>query len=398
MKPDRLRTFGLLIALYLAQGLPFGFFTQALPVLLRQLDVSLEHIGLSSLLAAPWMLKFLWAPVVERTGTRRTWLLTLLCAASALMAALALFDPTVALMAVLFGVLLANFVAATQDIATDGLAISLLSMDDRGIGNGIQVAGYRVGMILGGGALLMVVEDLGWAWTMWTMAGLLLLCVLPLLAMPGVGAERVTRVAPRGLNPWDWIQLDGAWSWVAVLSAFKIGDYLGGGMLRPWLVDSGVGTAEIGALLGGGGFAAGLMGAIVGGALVAPLGRTRALVGFGALQATGVATYGLVAALDAGSTALWAAVVWEHFVGGLATAALFTAMMDASRLEDAGTDYTLQASIVVAASAVGAAASGFAGSALGYAPTFFLGSALAVAAPLLAAVPSMTRITRHAEG
>ena len=48
-------------------------------------------------------------------------------------------------MAALF---LTNLFAATQDIATDGLAVELLDEGERGYGNGVQVAGYRVGMIL----------------------------------------------------------------------------------------------------------------------------------------------------------------------------------------------------------------------------------------------------------
>ena len=57
---------GLLGCLYFSQGLPFGFFTQALPVLLRKQGFSLGQIGLSSLLVVPWALKFLWAPAVDR--------------------------------------------------------------------------------------------------------------------------------------------------------------------------------------------------------------------------------------------------------------------------------------------------------------------------------------------
>ena len=38
----------LLASLYLAQGLPFGFFTQALPVLLRERGLSLAAIGASN--------------------------------------------------------------------------------------------------------------------------------------------------------------------------------------------------------------------------------------------------------------------------------------------------------------------------------------------------------------
>ena len=70
----------LLGSLYLAQGLPYGFFTQALPVLLRDAGYSLKAISATSLLFLPWALKFLWAPFVDHRGTRKAWLLPLQCA------------------------------------------------------------------------------------------------------------------------------------------------------------------------------------------------------------------------------------------------------------------------------------------------------------------------------
>lgn len=389
--PTSRRTLGLLTTLYLAQGLPFGFFTQALPVLMREMGVSLEGIGLTSLLAAPWALKFLWAPLVERWSSRRRWLMSLVGAAAVVSAGVALVDPTTALWAVLVGVFLVNLVAATQDIATDGLAITLLPPEQRGLANGVQVAGYRVGMVIGGGFLLIAFDVIGWTATMLVMSGLLVVCVLPLLASPEVGAEPTGGGGSEG-HPWSWLQLDGAWAWGGVLMSFKLGDYLVASMVRPWLVDLGVTKAEIGVLMGMGGFGAGLFGALMGGALVQPLGRRRALVWFSLLQASGLASYAVVAAVGGGMPLLWGAVLWEHWVGGMATAALFTAMMDASRLEEAGTDYTVQASIVVLASFVGSALSGFVAGAVGYEATFTLGACVALTAPVLASSPRLTRL------
>ena len=67
-------TLTLLGALYFAQGLPFGFFTQALPVVLRESGFSLVKISATGVLFLPWALKFLWAPYVDRYGSRRRWL------------------------------------------------------------------------------------------------------------------------------------------------------------------------------------------------------------------------------------------------------------------------------------------------------------------------------------
>ena len=405
----------LLGSLYLAQGLPYGFFTQALPVVLREMGTSLGDIGLASLLALPWALKFLWAPVVDRTSDHRTWILGLQGTAAALALLLALANPegSEGIKVMLGAVLLTNLVAATQDIATDGLAVNLLAREERGLGNGVQVGGYRMGMILGGGLLLVLFDQLGWAPTFLAMAALVALASLPLWSSTSVGRTAET-AAPRGggllgdpdlpppsnvaePHPWSWVHQPGALSWALVLIAFKAGDYLASGMLRPFLVDLGLTKTDIGLLLGTGGFVAGLLGAVVGGALLNGVGRLRGLVIFGLLQASGVAAYAVVVAGELSGAPLWGAVVYEHFVGGLATAALFTAMMDASRPARAGTDYTVQASIVVLASGATTALSGYVAEAIGYSALFALGAVLALAGPGLAALPSFTRITRASE-
>ncbi len=381
----RVATLSALGGLYVAQGLPYGFFTQTLPVVLKQHEVGLEAIGLSSLLALPWALKALWAPLVDRLPRRAT-LLALQLASVALLIGLSLLDPghLGALAAVILTI---NLLAATQDIATDGLAVRTLTDDDRGLGNALQVAGYRAGMIVGGGALLSASGWLGWSWTVLTLAGLTALATLPALAVPDAPPPE----RPPAGNPWGWLALPGALPWCLVLATFKLGDYLGQGMLRPWLVDEGLSVELLGLLLGLGGFGAGLVGALIGGWSVPRLGLRPALIGAGALQVTGVGGY---AAASLGWVPAWPAVLWEHAVGGVATTALFTAMMTTCRPERAGTDYTLQASVVVFASGLGAACSGFLAARWGYPATFATGALLAAAAPLLAASPAARMLPR----
>jgi MFS family permease len=393
---------GLLGSLYLSQGLPFGFFTQALPALMRQRGLSLEAIGLGSLLVIPWALKFAWAPIVDRRfsrrwGRRRSWILPLQLAAVVAMCVLAWIDPEASLWWLIAGVFVTNMIAATQDVATDGLAVDLLEPHERGWGNGIQVAGYRVGMIVGGSALLVVFEAWGWGAAFWIGAAVLLVSSLPIAFHSEAPAPR----QPDTARPvWDDVRTSLRWflddpdgrRWLIVLGLYKAGDYVGTSMLRPFLVDRGLGLGAIGITLGAVGFAAGLLGAVVGGAWVARLGRRRALVGFGVLQALGVASYWFAvdsslelshAAFD-GDLRLYGPIVFEHFVTEMATAALFTVMMDRCRPGHAATDYTVQASLVVAVTAVAATIGGFTASALDYGPNFLLGGGICLGAAALA--------------
>lgn len=374
----------LLSTLYISQGLPYGFFTQALPVLLREQGLSLPAIGATSLLALPWALKFAWAPFIDRAprkrfGRRRVVIIPLQLLAVALTATLAFVDPAAALTALLVGVFLANLIAATQDIATDGLAVETLAPAERGLGNGVQVAGYRVGMIIGGGALLIVFEYAGFIAAFLAMSGLLLVATIPIFrhreAAPPAG-EVIERVRFGALL--DFVRRPGMRAWLLVLVLYKGADALAGGMLRPFLVDTGLSIGDVGWLLGGLGFTAGLVGALLGGVLVGRLGRIPALIVFGVLQAVSVALYAVPALEIGGEYTLWFVVGLEHVTSGMATVTLFTMMMDRCETRTAGTDYTLQASVVVFATGIAAGVSGLFAEAVGYVAHFAGAGALSL--------------------
>jgi MFS family permease len=378
---DAVFSFALLGTLYAAQGLPSGFFSQALPVFLRKQGHSLQVVGLSSFLAAPWAMKFLWAPLVDRHGSRRfgrrrSWIVPLQLLSAGLLLALAAVPEHGPLLPLLVAVFFTNLFSATQDIATDALALDLLPPERRGLANGMQVAGYRVGMIFGGGAVLLVFDALGWSGSFVAMALAMLLLSVPVLLL--VEPERAQN--PRAESPFagHFLRRRDALPILGLLISYKFGDAFALAMLRPLLVDRGVTLAQIGSLLGLYGFTAGLAGALLGGALVNRLGRKPSLLAFGALQAVSVAGYAFLAAGAMRTDLLYALTVFEHLAGGMATAALFTTMMDWCRPEHNATDYAVQASSVVIASGIAAGASGYSAQALGYERHFLLSAALSL--------------------
>ena len=129
-----------LISLYMVQGLPHGFFGQAMPVMLREQGVDLRSIGLMSLVALPWALKFIWAPVLDRFTLipgeyRRSWILAMNHTAVLVLAALSflplpwLIDDGI--LTIVIVLILVNLLTATQDIATDAMAVENLSIKVR---------------------------------------------------------------------------------------------------------------------------------------------------------------------------------------------------------------------------------------------------------------------------
>lgn len=170
-------------ALYFAQGLPYGFFTGTVPVVLRRSGYSLTEISATGVLFAPWALKFIWAPFVDRHGTRRQWLIVLQLASVVVALGMAMLDLSSTMTWLFIGIAVINLLSATQDVATDGLAVQLLSGAQRGLGNGIQVGAYRIGMIVGGGGLLWLFSLAGWRVLFIAMAILLLAATIPVLSL-----------------------------------------------------------------------------------------------------------------------------------------------------------------------------------------------------------------------
>lgn len=274
----------LLASLYFSQGLPFGFFTQALPILLREDGASLSRIGLSGLLFLPWALKWLWAPWVDATGSRKQWIVPLQIATILTAIALAMVDgsPQDKLFWLKLAIVLCALFAATQDVPTDSLAVNLLQPKERGLGNAVQVGGYRLGMVLGGGVLMIVLDRLGWAATFLAMATLLTLTLLPVLRFPESqvlppSATRVIRANPLA-GVWARLKLPGMAALLCWLIAYKFGDAMASAMAKPYLVDAGWSKSDIGLWAGVVGSAGGLLGAVLGGLLSDRHGRRTRLM------------------------------------------------------------------------------------------------------------------------
>lgn len=377
-------TLPLLLTLYVSQAIPLGFFITAMPVILRQKGLSLESVGLFSAIAFPWLVKFLWAPAIDRWSPGRrhyvSWVMLLQGASVLSVTALAFLDlgsqlPLVIAVAAVFMLL-----AATQDVASDGLAVTVLAAGQRGLGNGAQVGGYYLGQILGGGVMLMIFSRFGWTVALLAMAAFLALPLGPAARFDegaAAGSRGIRKAVGMG-SLGRFFRRPGAVTWTAVLLLFRGGETMATYVFNQMLVDKGLTTATIGWISGVVYAIGALAGAVTAGVLVERLGRRTSLATFATVQA--LALGGYVAA--AGSTAVpvfTAAAFVAAFGGGLATTALYTSMMDASSPTAAATDFTLQQSLCAMGPLVGTALSGFSAATLGFAGHYVLCIAVVLA-------------------
>jgi PAT family beta-lactamase induction signal transducer AmpG len=186
------RQVGAMLLLGFSSGLPLALTAGALQAWLTVEGISIKTIGYFALVGLPYTFKFVWAPLLDRfeprwLGRRRAWIFVfqvLLAIACFLMAR---FDPasSISTMAVL-AVAIA-FLSASQDIVFDAYRADLLSAEERGAGAAVSVLGYRLAMLVSGGAALIIADQwLGWPATYRLMGGLMLLLAAMTLFCPRV--------------------------------------------------------------------------------------------------------------------------------------------------------------------------------------------------------------------
>lgn len=390
IRRNRLNKFTLLTSLYVSQYISLMFFAQALPIFMRQQGTSLESVGLIYLLIGfPLLLKMFWAPFIDRYGYTpwghyRFWIVFFQFPLAVLVILCAFLDIKTDFPILLFLLFLSAALASSQDIATDALAVNLLKPNERGWGNGIQMAGNYLGSILGGGVMLIFLNQWGWKKSLFSLALLLILALFPILNHREVQTKSVRSDPPFG-DLLNFYRRKGIWPWLLVLTLYMTGGNMANAMFRPLLVDTGLSLAEIGWLLGVVGNGAAILGAVVAGVLTIPLGRKRSLIGFGVFQVIAILTYLLPASGIDNWFILYFVTILMHFAISATLTGTSIIMMDKSNPETAGTDYTAQTSLVYLGGFIAAGVSGVIASAIGYQGLFLVSGAIALLSVILVA-------------
>ncbi len=155
-------------ALYVAQGIPYGFVTVTFAAYLAKHGASEGDIGdLTAFAMLPWAFKWLWAPLVDRfshsrMGRRRPFIIgaqLLLVLAAATMMAVPSPEDHLELMG--WMIFTANVFASLQDVSVDALAVDLLPEHERGFANGLMYGGSYLGTMFGGAVLSTVLGSSG---------------------------------------------------------------------------------------------------------------------------------------------------------------------------------------------------------------------------------------------
>ncbi len=390
-----------LLPLYFVQGMPYGFQGKALKLHLTDQGVSLTAISLAGLLALPWLLKPLIAPWVDRFGTRHQWILPLTFGLVVLQLAAAWLDPVTQLVPLLGLLLAMNALTAAQDVAVDGLAVDLLSGAALGTGNGAQVAGYKVGMLVGGSALIVVFAD--WGHVFLTMAACTATGVLlhlywvrdlaaPTLFPPrpdvavdrglaAVPAPRGATFAHIGRTLAAAVRAPGGLLLIGFIASYKVGESISDDLWKPYL-QRGLGTSKETLALWdatwGMGFS--IAGSTIGGLLAARYSPLRAVTWAMASRLIPAVACLACVVWPPDPPALIAVTCVEELTGGALTPAMFALMMGSVDRRIGATHFTVLAAVEVAGKAPGGLLAGALAEGVGWQGAFSLALGLTAVA------------------
>jgi PAT family beta-lactamase induction signal transducer AmpG len=335
-------------------GLPLALTGSTLQAWLTVEGVDIKTIAWFSWIGLPYLLKFLWSPAMDRfvppfLGRRRGWILMAQIGLVIGICALALGSPDDSLWFIGAMALWVAFASASQDIVIDAYRTDLLTQPERGMGAAVNVLGYRIAMLASGGLALILADQIGWKATYLAMAAMMAATmVITVLAPEPESPARAPRtLAEAVIGPLkDLLGRPGALTLFALVMFYKFGDALAGTLTTAFLI-RGVGftPTDVGVVNKGLGLAALLIGALLGGVLLAKLSLVRALLLFGALQAVSNLSFAWLAWTGKSYPLLVFTVAFENLASGMGTAAFVALVMALCHRSYSATQYALLSAI-----------------------------------------------------
>ena len=418
LAPTSLRLF----ALGFSAGLPLLLVLGTLSFRLREAGIDRSTIGYLSWVGLAYGFKWVWAPLVDHVpiplltrllGRRRSWLLLSQLAVAAGLVGMAMADPRVSLIAVVWSALAVAFASATQDIALDAYRIESAPTEQQPALAASYQTGYRLAMIWAGAGVLWLAaraqgahagyDNAAWQVAYLVMAATMALGVVTVLFSP--------EPAPQPMKPartaQEWIETAliepfadffRRYKWqaaliLALIAVYRISDVVMGIMANPFYVDMGYTKDEVAAVTKIYGVIMTLAGAFLGGALALRFGVMRILMLGALLSALTNLLFAWLAGYGHSVPALIAVVSADNLASGIASAAFVGYLSSLTNISYSATQYALFSSLMLLLPKFVAGFSGDYVNAFGYAG-FFTSTAL-LGLPVIVLVALAARAARH---
>jgi PAT family beta-lactamase induction signal transducer AmpG len=380
----------LMAVLGFSSGFPLALTGSTLRVWMTRVGIDLHVIGVFSLIGAPYALKFLWSPFMDRfvppwLGRRRGWIILVQIVLFAGIAGMGFISPGYSLAALACVAFFVAFSSASQDIVIDAYRTDLLVEEERGAGAAASVFGWRIGALVSGALALILSDHIGWQSTYLLMAGFMVVGVVGAVFAPEpdtvVTAPKSMREAVWGPLA-DFFSHRSAWMLLLAIVLYKLGDAYAETLISVFYIHLGFTPSDVGKITKSLGLVSLLAGAAIGGSLMVRLGLYRSLLFFGVLQLVSLLSFTALALIGKSYAVMAFAVGFENLASGMGTAAFMAFLMSLCNRRYTATQYALLSSLAALGRLAIAPTSGYVVESIGWA-NFFLLTALAALPGLL---------------
>ena len=346
----RLRIFTL-CALYVAQGIPWGFMATTLPGYLTARGVDFGVVAAAmSFTYLPYSFKWVWGPIIDalplfpRFGRRRAWIVTAQALMAVTVVAMVAFDVTVELKLLAWTIFIHTVFNALQDVAVDALAVDLLDEDERARANGLMFGSKYGGGLIGGYVMAELTFQLGLNTALVIQTAIL----VAIMMVPLLVRERDTGPRPKRQALSEIVRaLALAFSIRSALVTvvLLLGMNFAMGVLSTTGYQLFIGTlkwtyTEYSALTGGWALGVGAVAAAAAGFLVERYGRRRIAAIASIAMAAGWFAFAMLQEHWASRELVWASGLYTQATLATMTVALIAMAMDLSWKKIGGTQFT----------------------------------------------------------
>lgn len=369
-----------MLLLGFSSGIPLYLVGNTLGFWMRENAIELSTIGFLSWVGLAYSLKFLWAPIVDKInapllgrwlGRRRGWMLLSQLVVAAALVGMAMVQPQQGKLLLggvvldhllVFGAmaLVVAFASATQDIVIDAWRIEIAdSNEQQGLLISTATLGYRGALLVTDSLILILAAAVGWSISYDVMALLMAVGIAatflarePAASVRAAAEPHPALLTPQGLfdavvGPFlAFFRQHGKWAllMLAVISLYRLPDFVMGPMANPFYADLGIAKETVGAVRGSAGLVATVLGVAAAGLCAVRFGFVPTLLAGAVLGPGSNLAFAYLALHGSDAGVFTAAMVIDNFCNGFAGVALVGYMSSLTNIGYTATQYALLSS------------------------------------------------------
>jgi PAT family beta-lactamase induction signal transducer AmpG len=323
-----------------ASGLPNPLSEATMQAWLTDLGLSNTKIGLLMYVALPYLLKPLWAPLLDRytlpwLGRRRGWIVSIQLLLAAAIGSLALFGGAHQITAIALALLAVVFLSASQDIVIDAYRTDVARPAERGVAAAATNLGYRAFSYGSLAVALIVADNVSWRAAFLTLAVAMAAMTLATLWAPEPDDPRGKSLPTLADSVWiplkELFGAPGTVALIILIILYKVGDAFALKFFTAFMIHTGFTKTEIGVVVKAVLTTGSIAGALLGGIWMIKLGLRRAMMLFAIVQALTNLGYLLLFTMGKNYAVMVGAVALDALasgMGNIASVALMMALCD----------------------------------------------------------------------